>query len=1020
MTKKDQWCLFALCLPVFMLGIDVMSVGVIVAPVIREFPGSPGLPQWVISAYAIGAASSMLLSGRLADRFGRCVMLGLGVLLFGLASGVAAWALNIESLIVARALQGVGGALFLVSAIAMVNDVFKSEHRARVMGLIVMTTGFGTALGPLVGGFFVNHFGWRSLFLINLPVCVLALCCILMFLRGIQQPKSQEPLDYLGLILGALALVSLSVGLSMNKWLSWEWIIGFILVAVLLGLVFWWHEKRCRFALLPMEKLYERHFVLAAWCGFIAYFVIFSWLFLFSVFLPQVFGYSPLETGLALIPFSVAFAYTAANIAKAIERYGHAVVLVSALGLAAAGTLLFAICNPLLPYWAFAIGFVFLGIGCAAINAAAMAFGMESVAPGIAGRSSAVLMTFRFLGGAMGIAFVSSIAQRISSTVFSSWAIQYHLPSSKHFNLLLEKVLSGLLPLSDLSEHFTSHTALLTIFAAKTALSEAVVVMSILLSLLLLGFLAVFVYQYWHRYHRHWAHENRQVYLAFKSRQFGLLYICCGVFFIGNFELSAIGYSLPTLQSSSLVSMPYVWSLLTAYTVGLATTLLLGGYLVDRYGDKCILLWSVGIFTAAAVIDAWAPDQSYTFYLVVAQGIGIGLSWPAVQTIVMQRFLGHQQRFAMGMLFGFGAALGMCAGPILAGYFAERLSWEFLMWVLAVFALVLWVGIWGMMKYNLAKVPRPINWVQVGLLIVASGALSYGLTQAQKVGFANLSFDLWMLFGLALVLVVAIHRIATNYHDVLTEVFTCRGYISGVGCHLVALYGYIMVFFMLSLYFEHERYLPANQSGVMLLPLIAGVIIVAPLVGILKRGSIARWLLIGMFCFMLGLFWLIVPKPGEFNWWHIYVPLAVMGIGLGMIFPTSNLMALRAIKPQHIGVASALLYFLSILALSLGISISGVIARWGAKTMMGQSLIEMGWRFSPAQQHALGEAIQNMQLTRYILQNFNTQEAERLIDQVDVVYLHSFHLAGYVALLFCFIALVVLVISQLLSARESA
>jgi MFS family permease len=198
--QRRWWTLAVLCLSLLVIGLDNTILNVALPTLVRDLGANASQLQWIVDAYALVFASLLLTAGSLGDRYGRRLVLGGGLLIFGIGSVLSAFATTAGSLIAFRALMGIGGALIMPSTLSIVTNVFPAEERGRAIGIWAGFSGIGIAIGPVIGGWLLENFWWGSVFFINVPVIALAILAGLFLIPESRDPAA-TPLDPVGAVL---------------------------------------------------------------------------------------------------------------------------------------------------------------------------------------------------------------------------------------------------------------------------------------------------------------------------------------------------------------------------------------------------------------------------------------------------------------------------------------------------------------------------------------------------------------------------------------------------------------------------------------------------------------------------------------------------------------------------------------------------------------------------------------------------------------------------------------------------
>jgi EmrB/QacA subfamily drug resistance transporter len=319
-----RWVLLATVLGSGMAFLDATVVSIALPPIGRDLGAGAADLQWVVNAYTLTLAAFILLGGSLGDRFGRRRIFLVGVVCFTGASALCGFAPNVGTLVAARALQGVGGALLTPGSLAILQSSFAPEDRMRAIGAWSGLTGVAGAIGPLLGGWLVEVATWRLVFLINLP---LALVVVLVTIRHV--PESVDPdavrrLDVAGTVLAVLGLGGLTYGLTAwsARGPSDPAVVGALVLGVVALAAFVATERRSRAPMLPLDLFRSRVFSAVNAVTFVVYAALSGIFFFLVVHLQVVAGFAPLEAGLALLPVTLLMLVLSARVGALANRIG--------------------------------------------------------------------------------------------------------------------------------------------------------------------------------------------------------------------------------------------------------------------------------------------------------------------------------------------------------------------------------------------------------------------------------------------------------------------------------------------------------------------------------------------------------------------------------------------------------------------------------------------------------------------------------------------------------------------------
>lgn len=320
-TPQGRWVLTASVLGSAVVSLDATVVNVALPTIGRDFDARVSGLQWTVNSYSLTLAAFILLGGSLGDRFGRRRVFIIGVAWFGVASLLCGLAPNLNMLILARALQGIGGALLTPGSLAMISASFHPDDRARAIGAWSGLGGVSGAVGPLLGGALLD-LSWRLVFLINLPLTVLV---IVLGVRHVPESKdAQAPrkLDYAGAAAGAIGLGGLTYALieASDRGLAGVALPGLIGIAALVGFIE--IERRSSHPLIPLDIFASRQFTAANLVTFALYAALGSVFFLVAIVLQTSVGLSPLRAGASLLPLTVIMLALSARAGGLASRLG--------------------------------------------------------------------------------------------------------------------------------------------------------------------------------------------------------------------------------------------------------------------------------------------------------------------------------------------------------------------------------------------------------------------------------------------------------------------------------------------------------------------------------------------------------------------------------------------------------------------------------------------------------------------------------------------------------------------------
>ncbi|WP_405824919.1 MFS transporter [Streptomyces sp. NBC_01390] len=432
---RRRWLILAvLLLSVLVTVLDNSILNVAMKTLAQPSPDGLGASQsqleWAVNAYTLVFAGLLFTGGVLGDRLGRKKVLLFGMLVFGVTSALCAYASSPGELIAYRGAMGFGSAFIPPATLALLTQVFEREEQPKAIGIWTGVVGFAVAMGPIVGGTLIEHFWWGSIFLVNVPIVIIAVVAMFVLVPDSRDERAGR-LDPFGVLLSIAGMVLLVFGIIKGGQLgdfgepeAWGCTLGGLAT---LGLFVWW-ERRTDHPAFDVSYFKNRRFSGAVTAISLVSFALLGVSFFVVFYTQAVRGYSALETGLLFLPLAAAQMYFAPRARHVVERFGPRAVCTAGLALNAVAFAGFLVLGRSTPIWVLAVLFALMGTAFAHILPPATVMIMTSLPREKAGAASAINNVFRQVGGAIGIAVLGSLL----STVYRS-EVQDHfdaLPES--------------------------------------------------------------------------------------------------------------------------------------------------------------------------------------------------------------------------------------------------------------------------------------------------------------------------------------------------------------------------------------------------------------------------------------------------------------------------------------------------------------------------------------------------------------------------------------------------------------
>jgi EmrB/QacA subfamily drug resistance transporter len=411
--------LAAACLALFAIFLDNTIVNVAVPAIQHDLRAAPDQLDWTVNAYVVVFAGLVLLGGKLGDRFGRRKMFAVGLLLF--AAGSAAGGLSTSSamLIGSRAVQGGGAALMAPLSLSLLAQVFRRDELPLVIGIWTGVSGLGLAIGPLVGGLLVEHSGWHAVFWVNVPIALLAAA---LTLAGVPESAdtSGKGIDVPGAMLVTAGLICAVAGFS--RAVSHPWTDSSTLALLTAGAAllagFTVQQTRAASPLIPVGWLKDRQILVSVTTLILASFALFGTIFLVSLYLQDVRGYSAVQAGTRMLPLTLTTLFIAPTGGKIAARWGPNVVLLAGLALTGGATGSLTLLDVHSGYGWFAGRLAVLGTGLALALPTVVTMLITRVPAERVGVGSGLATMSRQFGGALGLAILASVGSRVAGDDF--------------------------------------------------------------------------------------------------------------------------------------------------------------------------------------------------------------------------------------------------------------------------------------------------------------------------------------------------------------------------------------------------------------------------------------------------------------------------------------------------------------------------------------------------------------------------------------------------------------------------
>ncbi len=418
---EKRWAILGvLCLSLLIVMVGNTSLNVALPTLSRELSATNAQLQWLVDAYSLVFAGFLFMAGAIGDRFGRKGILQGGLLLFAAAVAYAAFGVETANqLIVARAAMGLAGAMIMPATLSILTNVFPPKERAKAVALWAGVSGGGTAIGPLLSGFVLEHYSWHSVFLLNLPLIFAALVA-----GAILIPRTADPghtkLDIPGSLLSVIGLVAIVYAIieaPVHGWLTLETVGVASFGLAIMGVFVWW-QLRAKHPMLDVRLFKKPAFGVSSLVLILVFFSLMGMFFNMSQLLQLVYGYEPIEAAVRMLPMSFAIVFASIASPRLVARFGKRKVVASGMLIVAMGVALLSTLTAQPDYIRLVVSMLIAAFGMGLSMSPTTDLLMSAVPRSRAGMGSAMNDTTRELGGSLGVAILGSLlASRYASEI---------------------------------------------------------------------------------------------------------------------------------------------------------------------------------------------------------------------------------------------------------------------------------------------------------------------------------------------------------------------------------------------------------------------------------------------------------------------------------------------------------------------------------------------------------------------------------------------------------------------------
>jgi EmrB/QacA subfamily drug resistance transporter len=414
-SNRRWWTLAAMCFALAMIMLDNTVVNVALPSIQRDFDASLSALEWTLNAYTLTFAVLLVTGGRLGDIFGRRFIFLIGVVLFALSSATIGFAASDGMLVASRALQGVGAALMMPGTLSIITHAFPPQERGKAIGIWAGVSAIALAVGPLVGGWLTEDVSWRAIFFLNLPVAAGAIIVTLFAAEESRDDTVDRRVDFPGIATITVGLAALVLALVEGN--SWGWgspeVLSLFALSVVSLAAFVWVERHFPTPMVDFAFFRSRQFLGTNVVAFMVTFAMFGMFFFLALYMQNVLGYGPLETGVRFLPTTVAVMLAGPIAGRLTDRFGPRWLMTGGLVVLAASLAWQSRITVDTSFGYLLPAFVAMGLGIGFVISPMSTAAMNAVDRTKAGVASGVLAMSRMVGGTFGVAALGALVAAI-------------------------------------------------------------------------------------------------------------------------------------------------------------------------------------------------------------------------------------------------------------------------------------------------------------------------------------------------------------------------------------------------------------------------------------------------------------------------------------------------------------------------------------------------------------------------------------------------------------------------------